>query len=83
MIERQIKQLSVTVSSIYCISCSRLLQVGIRKIEGVLGLDEFPMTNKLKVTFDPRITSAARLSSEIAKVAEKCGLKGQIFVRPL
>ncbi|MEM1614020.1 MAG: hypothetical protein QXX75_04365 [Thermoplasmatales archaeon] len=83
MTEKQMKQLSITVSSIYCISCSRLLQVGIKKIEGVVGLDEFPLSNKLKITFDPGITSADRLSSEIEKVAERCGLKGQIFIKSL
>ncbi|MEM0141443.1 MAG: hypothetical protein QXN66_05360 [Thermoplasmatales archaeon] len=79
--KKRLKQASIAVNSIYCISCSRLFTTGIRKIAGIVKVEEFPISNKFKLTYDSEHTNMEKLSQEIHLLAEKCGLKNQIIIR--
>ncbi|MGC8618502.1 MAG: hypothetical protein ACP5UZ_07200 [Thermoplasmata archaeon] len=78
---KQLRQASIIVNSIYCISCSRVFASGLRKIHGVSKVEEFPITNKFRVTFDPSLAEEQRLREELLNLAERSGLKDQIIIR--
>jgi|YelNatPaOPRAMG01_1025707.scaffolds.fasta_scaffold20531_3 hypothetical protein len=73
--------LNIKVNSIYCISCSRIFVSGLRKIRGVISVEEFLISNKFKVIYDKRKISSTDLSMELSKLADRSGLRNQIILK--
>ena len=76
------QELSFTVHSIDCITCSPFFRRPLAQIDGVLEVKELPITNKIVIVFDEARLERRRLTEEVTRAAKKAGLGGKIiFVR--
>ena len=71
-------ELSFTVQTIDCITCSPFFRRPLAKIDGVLELKELPITNKIVIVFDETRLERRRLTEEVTRIARKAGLGGKI-----
>lgn len=74
-------QVSFTIQTIDCITCSPLFRIHLKKIDGVLEVKELPITNKIIVVFDESKLDKQHLTSEIQQIAKKAGLESKIIFR--
>ncbi|MDG6910220.1 MAG: heavy-metal-associated domain-containing protein [Nitrososphaerota archaeon] len=75
------QRVAFTVQSIDCIACSPVFRRHLGKMAGVLEVSEFPITNKVAVTFDEEQLNRKVLEDEIARTAKQAGLGEVIFER--
>lgn len=75
------QRIAFTVQSIDCVACSPFFRRHLGKMAGVLEVSEFPITNKMAVTFDEEQVDRRVLEDEIARTAKRAGLGTVIFER--
>ena len=75
----EVGTLRFSVSSISCVACTPAFRKGLSGSEGVLGVRELPMMNRVVVEFDPSRTDEAKLRREVEAVAAKAGFKGMVI----
>ncbi len=73
------QELSFTVQTIDCITCSPFFRRPLAKIDGVLDVKELPMTNKIIVVYDETRLERRNLAEEVSKIARKAWLGGKII----
>ena len=73
------RELSFTVQTIDCITCSPFFRRPLAKIEGVLEVKELPMTNKIVIVFNEARLERKDLAEEVTRIAKKAGLGGKII----
>ena len=73
------RELSFTVQTIDCITCSPFFRRPLAKIEGVLEVKELPITNKIVIVFDEARLERKDLAEEVSRIAKKAGLAGKII----
>jgi len=72
------QELSFTVQTIDCITCSPVFRRPLTKVAGVVEVKEFPITNKIMVVFDGAKLERGRLAEEVTRIAGRAGLAGKI-----
>lgn len=74
------QEVSFTVQTVDCITCSPFFRRSLGKTDGVLEIKELPITNKIIVVFDPARLDRSTLVQEITRISERAGLGGKIIV---
>lgn len=77
---KRLQEVSFTVQTVDCITCSPFFRRPLGKIDGVVEVKELPVTNKIVVVFDATRLDRRSLLEEITKISQKVGLGGKILV---
>ncbi len=75
----RLQELSFTVQSIDCITCSLIFRRHLGKIGGVKEIKELPITNKIIIVFNDTQIERQALKQEIEKISEKAGFGGKLI----
>lgn len=73
------QEMSFTIQTIDCITCSPVFRHHLGKIIGVLEVKELPITNKIIVVFDGTQLDSQKLEQEINKISQKAGFGGKVI----
>ena len=76
---KRLQELSFTVQSIDCITCSLIFRRHLGKIAGVKEIKELPITNKIIIVFDDTQIDKQALKQEIEKISDKAGFGGKLI----
>ena len=74
------QRIQFTVASISCVACTPAFKKGLERVDGVIGVTQLPMLNKIVVEFDPAKVDETRIEREIFSVTEKAGFKGKVII---
>lgn len=69
-----------SVASINCVACTPAFKKGLERVEGIMGVRQFPMLNERVVEYDSAKTHEAEVREEILKVADRAGFKGKVII---
>lgn len=74
------KRIQFSIASISCVACTPAFKKGLEHVDGVKGVSQLPMFNKIVVEFDPKTIEEARVKEKIIDLAEKAGFKGKVII---
>jgi copper chaperone CopZ len=74
-------QLSFTVQTIDCMACTPVFRRNLGKLDGVLEVREFPVTNRITVEYDGGRLTRDALAGEIIRISQKAGFGGKVVFR--
>ena len=75
------RELSFTVQTIECVACTPVFRRVLGRINGILEVKEFPITNKIVVTFDGSLLDGKKLEHEIIGISKKAGFGDRVIFR--
>ena len=73
------QQISFTIQTIDCITCTPVFRRTLGKIPGVLEVKELPITNKIIVVFDDSRLNRESLASEIGRISQRAGFGDKVI----
>jgi copper chaperone CopZ len=74
------RRIRFSVASISCIACTPAFKKGLERVEGIMGVKQYPMLNEIVVEYDSTMAREAEVKEEILRVAEEAGFRGKVII---